>query len=213
MKRIQDCPELTKTVNLILISGDYRDDIARGRGPGVSSYLTKPVRRAELRMAISTAMASGSFAEVRAAAPAGASAGAPENRAELHILLAEDNAVNQRVAQRVLEKAGHTVAIAGNGRVALAMLAEQFFDLILMDVQMPEMDGFEATSLIRQNGRGTARHIPIIAMTAHAMAGDRDRCIEAGMDSYISKPVATSNLLDLVAQHADENQRRVAGRI
>jgi signal transduction histidine kinase/ActR/RegA family two-component response regulator len=118
----------------------------------------------------------------------------------LRILLVEDNAVNQRVAQRILERARHSVVVAENGRAALRNLEHQSFDLILMDVQMPEMDGIEATAHIRAKEERTGEHTPIIAMTAHAMEGDRERCLQAGMDGYLSKPVAASALLDMVAQ-------------
>ena len=105
------------------------------------------------------------------------------------------------MALRILEKAGHGVAIAENGKAALRMIEEQSFDVILMDVQMPEMGGFEATAMIREKEQRTGRHIPIIAMTAHAMAGDRERCLAAGMDDYLSKPVAASTLLELVSRY------------
>jgi signal transduction histidine kinase/CheY-like chemotaxis protein len=113
---------------------------------------------------------------------------------ELRILLAEDNPVNQKVARRMLEKEGHTVTIGANGRVALALWQRQTFDLILMDVQMPEMDGLEATAAIRQAEVGTGRHIPIIALTAHAMTGDRERCLASGMDGYVSKPIRAEEI-------------------
>jgi CheY-like chemotaxis protein/HPt (histidine-containing phosphotransfer) domain-containing protein len=116
----------------------------------------------------------------------------------LHILLAEDNAVNQTLALFLLEKQGHTVFLAGDGKQALAAWEQQPFDLILMDVQMPEMDGFEATHRIREIEKGTARHIPIIAMTAHAMKGDRERCLAAGMDGYVAKPVQSKELAQAI---------------
>ncbi|MBZ5728478.1 MAG: response regulator [Acidobacteriia bacterium] len=116
----------------------------------------------------------------------------------LRILVAEDNAVNQRVVIRLLERRGHSVAVAANGREALAALVREPFDLILMDVQMPEMSGFEATERIRRSERGSGHHIPIIAMTAHAMAGDRERCMACGMDAYVSKPLRPKDLLDLL---------------
>jgi two-component system, sensor histidine kinase and response regulator len=201
VKQIQDSPGLPKAVILMLTSGDRGDDIGRCRKLGVSAYLTKPVRRAELRAAIVSAIASEIPIGERVTTLA-----EPLDRTSkdcagsgLQILLAEDNAVNQRVALRILEKAGHTVAISGNGRVALRMLAEQHFDLILMDVQMPEMDGIEATAIVREKEKLTGRHIPIIAMTAHALPGDRERCLQAGMDNYISKPFTAHTLLDLVA--------------
>jgi CheY-like chemotaxis protein len=112
----------------------------------------------------------------------------------LRILLAEDNPVNQRLALRLLEKEGHTVVLATNGKEALAAVMRESFDVVLMDVQMPEMDGLEATAAIRLWERDTGRHQGIIAMTAHAMKGDRDRCLEAGMDGYVSKPIQIKEL-------------------
>jgi len=206
VRRIHETPELTQPVILMLTSGDRGDDIARCRKLGISSYLTKPVRRAELRTSIVAALAH----EVPRGEPAigpsdTVSDGLQKDRcASCRILLTEDNVVNQRVALRILEKAGHVVAVAENGISALRMLGEQTFDLILMDVQMPEMGGFEATALIRQKEESTGRHIPIIAMTAHAMAGDRERCLDAGMDDYLAKPVAAAALLEMVAQYGSK---------
>ncbi len=160
----------------------------------------KPVRRAELRAAIIQAL--GSTAGEKAGEPASpvskvATRMAPE-APRSRILLAEDNIVNQRVAARLLEKGGHSVVIVGNGKEAIAALHREAFDMILMDVQMPEMDGFEATKAIRNSAGG--KHIPIIAMTAHAMTGDRERCLEAGMDAYLSKPIRATDLLNLIEQ-------------
>jgi CheY-like chemotaxis protein len=107
----------------------------------------------------------------------------------LHVLLAEDNPVNQRLAQRLLEKNGHAVVVANNGREALARYEEDLFDIVLMDVQMPEMDGFAATAAIRQLQEANGTHVPILAVTAHAMKGDRERCLAAGMDGYVTKPI------------------------
>jgi CheY-like chemotaxis protein len=112
----------------------------------------------------------------------------------LRILLVEDNRVNQAVATRLLEKRGHKVVVAGNGRAALEALEKETPDLVLMDVQMPEMDGFEATAGIRAKEKSTGGHIPIIAMTAHSLKGDQERCLAAGMDGYVSKPIRTSEL-------------------
>ena len=121
-----------------------------------------------------------------------------ESRRKLRILLAEDNKINQLIASRVLGNRGHTVVVVGNGREALAALDEpgqRQFDLILMDVQMPEMDGFEATEIIRARDRSAGTHLPIIAMTAHAMKGDEERCLAAGMDGYVSKPIQVEQLV------------------
>jgi len=112
--------------------------------------------------------------------------------------LAEDNAVNQVLAVRLLEKRGHSVTVAGDGRQALAALEKQRFDVVLMDVQMPEMDGFEATAAIRAKERVTSERIPIVALTAHAMKGDRERCVEAGMDAYINKPIQAKELCETI---------------
>jgi two-component system, sensor histidine kinase and response regulator len=116
----------------------------------------------------------------------------------LHILLAEDNEVNQKLGVRTLEKIGHTVVVADNGREALSALERETFDLILMDIQMPEMDGFEATAAIREKEKSTGVRIPLIAMTAHAMKGDRERCLDAGMDEYISKPINAATLFAVI---------------
>ena len=121
-----------------------------------------------------------------------------EEGRSLRILLAEDNAVNQLLASRVLEKQGHHVVTASNGRAALERLEKETFDLILMDIQMPEMDGFEATAAIRKEEESTGKHLPIIAMTAHAMEGDRERCLAAGMDGYIAKPIQVEDLIDAI---------------
>jgi CheY-like chemotaxis protein len=114
----------------------------------------------------------------------------------LRVLVAEDNRVNQRVVTRLLEKQGHQVTLAENGREALEKLLLGGFDGILMDVQMPEMTGLEAAQAIRRAERGSGRHVPILAMTAHAMKGDRERCLASGMDGYVSKPIRSQELLD-----------------
>ena len=129
---------------------------------------------------------------------------------KLRVLMAEDNAVNQKIACSVLEKQGHHVTQAWDGRQALAALDQAHFDVVLMDVQMPEMDGFEATAAIRARERDTGRHLPIIAMTAHAMEGDRERCLAAGMDSYISKPIKVPELIELLEKVAGAAQQQAS---
>jgi two-component system sensor histidine kinase/response regulator len=200
-ERIKDAPKLADVVILMLTSGEKRGDLQRCRGMGVSAYLMKPVRRAELRAAITKAMRAPSLGgnENEQALPVSQVAlrVAPESLRS-RILLAEDNVVNQRLAARILEKAGHSVLIVSNGREAIAALQGEIIDLVLMDVQMPQMDGFEAARAIRKDEIGNKKHIPIIAMTAHAMTGDRDRCLAAGMDGYIAKPIRAQDLLSLV---------------
>jgi signal transduction histidine kinase/CheY-like chemotaxis protein len=205
VERIKNTPNLTNAFILMLTSGEHLGDLARCRELGVSAFLTKPVRRAELRAAMVSALAdqrgdSQSAQDLLALAGRIAKSTSPSSGA--CILLAEDNAVNQKVASAILEKAGHSAVLAPTGRKALSLWGEQQFDLILMDVQMPDMDGFEATAAIRERERQSGAHIPIIAMTAHAMSGDRERCLDAGMDDYISKPIRGPVLLELVAKYA-----------
>jgi CheY-like chemotaxis protein len=133
-----------------------------------------------------------------------------ERRRGYRILLAEDNAVNQELAARILEKQGHRVAVAQNGREALAALEHSSggFDLILMDVQMPELDGLEATAMIRDKEQSTGTHIPIVALTAHALKGDRERCLAAGMDAYLAKPIQPDRLRRVVEEMVSTSARR-----
>jgi len=184
---------------IMLTSAGQRGDAVRCRELGVAAYLTKPVGQSELFECV---------ARVLGTPRSGAGAAAlitqhtlREEKRKLQVLLAEDNAVNQKLAARLLEKHGHRVTVTANGREALAALAaldQESFDVVLMDVQMPEMDGFEATAAIRIREHGTGRHLPIIAMTAHAMRGDEERCLAAGMDGYISKPIKAQELIDLL---------------
>jgi CheY-like chemotaxis protein len=163
----------------------------------VAAYLTKPVSQTELFEAIVRILAT----PKPQAAPAALITrhSMREERNTLDVLLAEDNLVNQKLALRLLEKRGHRVTVTGNGRDALAALRRENFDVVLMDVQMPEMDGFEATAAIRAQERNTGRHVTIIAMTAYAMQGDRERCLAAGMDGYISKPIKPQELFAMLA--------------
>jgi CheY-like chemotaxis protein len=129
-----------------------------------------------------------------------------ETSRRLSVLIVEDNPVNQKVAAAMLEKGGHHVVFANNGKEALDILGGVNVDLILMDVQMPEMDGFEATSVIREREKANGGHIPIVAMTAHAMKGDQERCLAAGMDSYISKPIRTEQLFTVIQSLTNRGQ-------
>jgi CheY-like chemotaxis protein len=199
--QIKRDPNFSGVPIVMLTSGESGGDLRRCRELGITTYLMKPVRRAELGAAVARALASGAAAETgnNAALPL-AEVSAPRAPAKLHfcILVAEDNAVNQMLATGILEKEGHTVLIAGNGAEALAALQREAPDLVLMDLQMPVMDGLEAAAAIRTREAGTNRHIPIIAMTAHAMARDKERCLAAGMDDYISKPIRGGELLSLI---------------
>ncbi len=191
-ERIQQEPGLVGAALMMLSSAGRREDAARCRQLGVAAYLTKPVRQSTLLDSILTALGQSKPAEEQAEPaiqPARSDNGRP-----LRILLADDNPVNQKLGVSLLVRRGHTVAVAGNGREALDALDRQPFDVVLMDVQMPEVDGFEATAAIRRREAGTGGHVPIVAMTAHAMKGDRERCLAAGMDAYISKPIRAEEL-------------------
>jgi CheY-like chemotaxis protein len=204
VERIKSSGEFPETTIMMLTSSGQREDIPRCRDLGVSAYLIKPIRLAELRAAILKALDEPSLSGEGTLVPHVAQSPAPTGR-KRRILLAEDNVVNQLLAMRLLEKQGYHVSVAENGKQVLASLAARPFDAILMDVQMPEMTGLEATALIRRQEQASGRHIPIIAMTAHAMVGDRERCLESGMDGYVSKPIRPQELYDLL-----ENLQRPA---
>ena len=192
-------PELGGLTIMMLTSSGQYGDAARARELGISSYLTKPVDAPALHEAICRVL-SDAAESPQPAAPAGASAAASSLPLSLRILLAEDNVVNQRVASGLLIKRGHTVVVANNGVEALAALASSSFDLVLMDIQMPEMGGLEATAAIRNLEQVSGAHLRIVAMTAHAMTGDRERCLAAGMDGYVAKPVDPAALFAAVEQ-------------
>jgi PAS domain S-box-containing protein len=198
-ERIKARPQLATATIMLLTSSGQRGDAARCRELGVAAYLIKPVAQSELLEAI---------LRVLGAQPEAARASLVtrhllrETRRTLRILLAEDNPVNQKLAVRLIEKQGHSVTVAANGREALAALDREPFDLVLMDVQMPEMDGFEATAAIRQREKQRGGHVPIIAMTAHAMKGDRELCLAAGMDDYLSKPIRAEELAQMIREYA-----------
>lgn len=191
--RLQDDAALPDAVILMLTSAERSGDVDRSRELGVSSYLHKPVKQSELYDAIVASLNISGIAEPEK----------PDDQPSddvvlppMRILLVEDSIVNQRLALALLNKWGHDVSVACNGLEALQLIEQREFQLVLMDVQMPELDGLEATRRIRQAEAGSDRHLPIIAMTAHAMKGDRETCIEAGMDDYVSKPVRPWQLLD-----------------
>jgi len=195
-----------KAIIVMLTSSTHPGDVARCQQLGIEVYLTKPISQSELHDAILRALAGGTqYFAPSAAMPVPSAVPAPRGPGRLHILLVEDNIVNQKVVLRFLEKEGHSVLVAGNGREALLALERNPFDLVLMDVQMPEMDGLEATAAIRAGEHGRERQVPILAMTAHAMSGDRERCLAAGMDGYIAKPVHKAELLEAIARLTEES--------
>jgi CheY-like chemotaxis protein len=201
---IKQDPRFKGVTILMLSSGDQRNSETRYRQAGVLAYLRKPITRSELWEAIITALnrpeMPGKRTEILC------SGHGPQHGAEvislrrLHILLAEDNIVNQRLVVRLLQKLGHTILVANTGREALAALEQHPVDLVLMDVQMPEMDGLEATAVIREKERQSGGHLPIIALTAHAMKGDEERCLAVGMDSYVSKPINGQALSEAISR-------------
>jgi CheY-like chemotaxis protein len=197
--RIRDDPKFAGLAIIMLTSGRRRGDAVRGQELGLASQLSKPLARSELLLAIRQALGQVQ-AEPKSTLITPSSLHKPGTG--IRILLAEDNKVNQRVAVRMLEKSGHRVIVAGNGREALAALEREDFDLVLMDVQMPEMGGLEAAARIRDHERSTGGRMPIVAMTASAMQGDEEKCLQAGMDAYISKPVRAEELLAMVEAHS-----------
>lgn len=196
-EQIGRTPELGGTTIMMLTSSGQPGDAARCREVGVAAYLTKPVSQSDLLNAIGRVLSTSK--PVEALSQLVTRHSLREGQLPLRILLAEDSAINQMLAVRLLEKRGHTVAVATNGKEALKALDEAEFDLVLMDVQMPEMSGFEATEAIREKERITGHHMPIIAMTAHAMKGDRERCLNSGMDGYVAKPIRPDELFEAIA--------------
>jgi PAS domain S-box-containing protein len=189
-ERIKEDPELVGATIMMLTSAGHLGDTARCRELGISAYLVKPIRQGELLQGICDIL----NLSTQVKAPFVTRHTLREARNRARVLLAEDNAVNQTLAVRLLEKRGYIVSVAANGLEALAAVDKQDFDLVLMDVQMPEMDGFATTSAIREKEKSSGGHIPIIAMTAHALKGDEERCLSVGMDAYISKPIRTNEL-------------------
>ena len=198
-KAIREQPELAQTLMLMLTSGDRQGDLALCRELGISAYLFKPIKQSELFNALVTTLGVNGVEDHATPAPAPIDKLPP-----LRILLAEDNLANQKLAVGLLTKWGHHVTVTNNGAEALRAWAEppdgRPFDVVLMDVQMPEMDGFEATAAIREREQSHGRRTPIVAMTAHAMKGDRELCLAAGMDGYIAKPIRQRDVVTVLRQ-------------
>jgi CheY-like chemotaxis protein len=191
-------PALSDTVLVLMSSMADRSDAGQGKDIGFAAVLTKPVRQSRLYNVLMEAFSVEARVEVEEPEAHAESASAPAIEAgtngRLRILLAEDNAINQKLAILLLEKKGWHVTAVSDGKKALQALESESFDLILMDVQMPKMGGFEATKAIREKENGTGAHIPIVAMTAHAMKGDKEKCLKAGMDDYVAKPINAKEL-------------------
>ena len=207
VEQIRRRPELSTATIMMLTSAGHRGDAERCKKLGVSAYLLKPIRQSELREAIARVLGAREHEGAIPLITRFSLQEAREPRASLKVLLAEDNSVNQLLAVRLLEKRGHRVTVAANGREALRALENEQFDLLLMDLQMPEMDGFEATATIRQKEAilqkeaRSGAHLPIVALTAHAMKGDREKCLAAGMDGYLSKPIRPQELDELLERY------------
>jgi signal transduction histidine kinase/DNA-binding response OmpR family regulator len=200
IEKIRENKELTAPTIVMLTSAGHRGDVARCKELDVAAYLLKPIRESELHEAVSSVV--GDWGEVSPLAEAveGLEAAIVERvGVVLNILVADDNRINQRVALRMLEKRGHETTLAENGREVLALLESQTFDLILMDVQMPVMSGVDATIEIRQQEQKSGHHVPIYAMTANAMKGDRERYLSIGMDGYLPKPIRPEDLDQLLS--------------
>ena len=200
IQHIRQHPTLSGTTILMLTSSDQTSSAAQCRKMGVETYLTKPVKPAELlammRRAVGTPQSEAVSRKPSAIQPL---VGRP-----LSILVAEDNFVNQKLTVAMLEKLGHRPIVVPNGEDAVTKWSEGGIDLILMDVQMPKVDGFDATRRIRYREMTSGGHMPVIAMTAHAMSGDRERCLEAGMDDYVSKPVTRAALEQAIQRCATQ---------
>ena len=210
VKRIKADRRFKSTPIVMLTSAARPDDVARCRRLGVALHVTKPIKQSDLLDAIVSVIGeriahTGRTRTVPKTRPA---------RRHLRILVAEDNAVNRALAVRTLEKRGHRVETAANGRVAIEKIenAKRPFDVVLMDVQMPDIDGLAATVTIRQRERLAGTHVPIVALTAHAMSGDRERCLAAGMDSYLTKPVRPVDLVEAVEKIAQAGRQAGAGQ-
>jgi signal transduction histidine kinase/ligand-binding sensor domain-containing protein/DNA-binding response OmpR family regulator len=197
-RQLRQNPRCAGAAIIMLTSASQSGDSARCRELGLAAHLTKPVSSWDLRQLICGVLDRDAEEPPAPEPAAGGLPGKARSAASLKILVAEDNPINQMVAVRLLEKRAHRVTVAATGREAVAAVERERFDLVLMDVQMPEMDGYEATAAIRQAEAGTGRHLPIFALTARAMKGDEERCRLAGMDGYLPKPINSADLYAIV---------------
>lgn len=203
IEQIRQRSELSAAVIVMLTSAGHRGDGARCQELGVAAYLLKPIRQSELRQAIAQVLGARSQHGAIPLVTRYSLQDARDPASYLRVLVAEDNHVNQLLATRLLEKRGHRVVMTANGREALEALAKNSYDLVLMDVQMPEMDGIQATTAIREKEKekGDGIRQPVIAVTAHVMKGDQERCQAAGMDGYLSKPIRPQQLDEILEKY------------
>jgi CheY-like chemotaxis protein len=193
-RRIKKDPNNADLHIIMLTSVGMKGDSDRCKDVGIGVYLVKPVKQSELLDGIMLAMDRHRVEK----GPVITRHTIHEARRRLKILVVEDNPVNQKLAIKILEKRGHLVSVVSNGQAAIDALEEGYFDIVLMDVQMPGLDGYEATGRIRNREKEKGSHIPIVAMTAHAMKGDREQCLAAGMDDYVSKPIKVDELFAVI---------------
>jgi PAS domain S-box-containing protein len=208
IERIRQRPGLSTSTIMMHAPAGFRGDAERCRELGVPAYLLKPIRQSELREAVARVLGAREQEGTIPLITRNSLGDEREPSVPLRVLVAEDNAVNQRLVSRLLEKRGHQVVVAANGREALEAVERQCFDIVLMDLQMPELDGFEATAALRAREAGRGTHLPVIALTAHAMKGDRERCLAAGMDGYLSKPIRPQELDKLLELHIKRTEMK-----
>jgi two-component system, sensor histidine kinase and response regulator len=201
VERLRENSGMCSSTIMMLTSGGQRGDAQRCGELGIAAYLLKPIRQSELREAVARVLSAHESKEATPVITRYSLREMAQESKSLNILLAEDNLVNQKLASRLLEKRSHIVTIVTNGKEALAALEKDYFDLVLMDMQMPEMDGFEATRILRERETTSGRHQPVVAMTALAMNGDKERCIEAGLDGYLSKPIRPQELDEVLERY------------
>ncbi len=208
IQRVREYPEFASTGIILLSSMGYPGQAGGSRRTGFDAFLIKPVQQSELLNTILKVTAGPSHDDGKARASAAPALPAGTGR---KVLLAEDNAVNSRLAARLLEKRGCAVLLATNGAEAIALWSRESVDLILMDVQMPVVDGLEATRRIREKEKGNGAHVPIVVLTAHAMKGDRERCLDAGADDYLAKPIVPATLAEMLDRYLASGQPKDDG--
>jgi two-component system sensor histidine kinase/response regulator len=206
VEQIRQRPALTAVTIMMLTSGAHKGDLARCSDLGLAAYLLKPIRERDL-LDVVVRVLSGEQQSLPSPITRSLGQDAPGPMSTLRILVAEDNEVNQRLIVRLLEKRGHRSVLAGDGRQALEVLSNGDFDLVLMDVQMPHMGGVEATAMIRQMEERSGWHIPIIALTANTMKGDREKYLANGMDGYLAKPIRPPELDKILERYQARRPR------